>query len=168
MRLSRKSQKTKSDISRLVRKSSTKDKVSSIKQKSNSSIVEPSIEVKKSWNDAIATKPSSYSWTEVQPEKIFGSKTSSWGGKDSLNESSEKNNQWNALYSNYLTTGFSSTFSTPNNWGNKSGNYHHLNENISNNSRYNNSFHEYNNNQFRPYNNNSYTKYDSSWKSTRK
>ena len=86
MKSSRKSQKTNSGISQSASKSSTKDKVSPLKQKTNSSIVEQSIKVKKSWNDLIATKPSSCSWTEVQLEKSFGSKTASWGKTDSLNE----------------------------------------------------------------------------------
>ena len=97
MKSSRKSQKTKSDVSRLLKKSSARDKLSSIDWKINSSIVEPSIEVKKSWNDSVATKPSSSSWTEVQRDKSFERKTSSWGKNDSFNESWEKNNSWSEI-----------------------------------------------------------------------
>ena len=68
-----------------------------------------------------------------------------------------KNNPSKTLYSNYLTTNASTTYSTPNRWDNTSGKHNHSNEKIPNNARYNNSFNEFSNNHFHPYYQNSFT-----------
>ena len=89
MKSSRKSQKIKSDISRSGTKSSTKDNSSSIQwntsvensKTSNTSIVEPSNDVKQSWNNSNSAKASSCSWTEVQTKTQVVNQSSSWGGK---------------------------------------------------------------------------------------
>ena len=70
-------------------KSSTKDNSSSIQwytsvenaKTSNSSIVEPSNDVKQSCNDSNSAKASSCSWTEVQTKNQFVNQSSSWGEK---------------------------------------------------------------------------------------
>ena len=69
------------------------------------------------------------------------------------------------MYSNYLTTNESATYSTPNRWDNTYGKRYYTKEKIPNNSSYNNSFNEFSNNHFRPYYQNSCNSYDSSWKS---
>ena len=171
---SRKSQKTKSNISLSGMKSSTNDNSSSIQwntfsensKTSNSSIVQPSNKVKNSWNNSNSTKASSCLWTEIQIKNPFVNQSSSWGKKDSLNELSKK--IIFTSYSIYLTTEISTSSSTSNRLDNISGKCYHLNQKIPNNARYNNSFNEISNNQFRAYYQNSFTSYDSSWKSANK
>ena len=98
------------------------NKFSSNSKTSNRSIVDLSNEVEKSWNNSNTAKASSCSWTEVQTKTRFVNQSSSWGGKDSLNELFKRNNPSNTLYSNYLTTNISTTYSTPNRLDNTSGN----------------------------------------------
>ena len=90
------------------------------------------------------------------------------GKKDSFNESSEKNKDWNTLNFNNGFINSSTKFSTPNNWGNNFGNYHHQNDNFSNYARNMNPFNGYKNNRYKNYNNDFNHKNHSSWKSGRK
>ena len=74
----------------------------------------------------------------------------------------KKNNPSNTLYSNYLETNVSATYSTPNRCDNTSGKRYYSNQVISNNTSYNNSFNELSNNHFRAYYQYSCNSYDSS------
>ena len=85
----RKSQKIKSYILRTGMKSLVKDNYSSIQwntisensKTSNSLILEPSNEVKYSWNNSNSTKASSCPWTEVQTKTQYVNQSSFWEKK---------------------------------------------------------------------------------------